>query len=150
MVTAPGDYWNAHIQPQLYKPRIFTFDTLGEHKWTYTFFAAVLIVFSIQFSPILNRILCNRLLVFYGGISFPLYLIHGFMMRSLLSWVVFGLLDQTSATRFIFNPIAFALWISLVTYMATKWRDWVGGKTMQFALALEELTLGVRQLRLGL
>src|SRR5271169_3806950 len=143
MVTTPRDYRKPHFSPVLYYPTITPRShTLGECKWAYTFFAAVLIIFSIQFSPILNRILSNRVLVFYGGISFPLYLIHGFMMRSLLSWVVFGLLDQTSAMRIVFNPIAFALWISLVTYMAAKWRDLVGGKTMEFALWLEGVTLG--------
>src|SRR5277367_681159 len=113
-----------------------------ELEWTYPFIGSVLIIYSIQLSPYLRRLLSHRLLVFYGGISFSLYLIHGFMMRWLLSWIIYGFLPQATPWRYLFNTIAFGLWISLVTRLALVWRDKLENRSRKFAEWLEEVMLG--------
>lgn len=51
---------------------------------------AQLVTLSVIFSPHLRRILSHRYLLWLGKISFPLYLLHGTFMRSLLAWVLYG------------------------------------------------------------
>src|ERR1700685_2902041 len=113
------------FSPQSGSPplRFSCLNDIVEFKWVYPFIGSVLIIFSIQFSPGLRRILSHRLLVFYGGISFSLFLMHGYMMRWLLSWVIFGFLPQETSWRYLFNTIAFGMWISLVTWLARVWRN---------------------------
>src|SRR5271170_2865867 len=113
-----------------------------EHKWAYPFIGSVLIIFSIQFSPDLRRILSHRFLVFYGGISFSLFLMHGFMMRWLLSWVINGFLPQETYWRYLLNTIAFGLWISLVTSLALVWRNKFENRCREFAEWLQEVMVG--------
>ena len=51
---------------------------------------AQLVMLSVIFSPNLRRILTHRYLLWLGRVSFPLYLLHGTFMRSLLAWVLYG------------------------------------------------------------
>lgn len=51
---------------------------------------AQLVTLAVIFSPHLRRILSHRTLLWLGKVSFPLYLLHGTFMRSLLAWVLYG------------------------------------------------------------
>lgn len=51
---------------------------------------AQIVTLSIIFSPHLRRILSHPTLLWLGKVSFPLYLLHGTFMRSLLAWVLYG------------------------------------------------------------
>lgn len=45
---------------------------------------AQMVCLGVMFSPTLRQILSNRVLLWLGSISFPLYLLHGPLMRSVL------------------------------------------------------------------
>ncbi|SLM39734.1 Acyltransferase 3 [Lasallia pustulata] len=51
---------------------------------------AQIVTLSVIFSPALRRMLSHRFLLWLGKVSFPLYLLHGTFMRSLLAWVLYG------------------------------------------------------------
>jgi hypothetical protein len=51
---------------------------------------AQMLCLSIFFSPYLRSLLSHRRLLYLGSISFPLYLLHGPLMRSVLAWLTFG------------------------------------------------------------
>ncbi|KAL8721971.1 MAG: hypothetical protein Q9225_001446 [Loekoesia sp. 1 TL-2023] len=51
---------------------------------------AQLLTFSIVMSPHTRRALSHRWLLWLGKISFPLYLLHGSFMRSILAWLLFS------------------------------------------------------------
>jgi peptidoglycan/LPS O-acetylase OafA/YrhL len=49
---------------------------------------AILIVFLIIISPAAQKIFCLKLSIFFGRISFPLYVIHMTIICSLTSWLI--------------------------------------------------------------
>ena len=51
---------------------------------------AQLLIFTAVLSPHLRRILSHRYFLWLGKISFPLYLLHGSIMRTVLSWLLFS------------------------------------------------------------
>ena len=51
---------------------------------------ASLLCFAIIMSPHLRKLLSRRPLVWLGKISFPLYLLHGTFMRTILAWLLFA------------------------------------------------------------
>ncbi|KAL8841215.1 MAG: hypothetical protein Q9170_001004 [Blastenia crenularia] len=51
---------------------------------------AQMLAFSIVMSPHLRRALSRPWLLWLGKISFPLYLLHGSFMRSILAWLLFS------------------------------------------------------------
>ena len=56
---------------------------------------AQLLTFTIVMSPHLRRGLSHRSFLWLGKISFPLYLLHGSFMRSILSWLLFSRQELT-------------------------------------------------------
>ncbi|KAI9865701.1 MAG: hypothetical protein M1813_002159 [Trichoglossum hirsutum] len=51
---------------------------------------AHLVVLGVVFSSYLMRVLSHPAFLYLGGISFPLYLLQGPTIRSILSWILFG------------------------------------------------------------
>ncbi|KAL8703102.1 MAG: hypothetical protein Q9201_003716 [Fulgogasparrea decipioides] len=51
---------------------------------------AQLLTFTIIMSPHLRHLLSHRWFLWLGKISFPLYLLHGSLMRSVLAWLLFS------------------------------------------------------------
>lgn len=51
---------------------------------------AQILTFTIVMSPHLRRVLSHRWFLWLGKISFPLYLLHGSFMRSVLAWLLFS------------------------------------------------------------
>lgn len=51
---------------------------------------AQILCFSVLHSPSMRHALSNRYLLWLGGISFPLYLLHGPLMRSVMTYLLFG------------------------------------------------------------
>lgn len=50
---------------------------------------AQVVCLGVMFSPTLRQALSNRVLLWLGSISFPLYLIHGPLMRSVLVYLLY-------------------------------------------------------------
>ncbi|MCJ1460500.1 hypothetical protein MMC28_010882 [Mycoblastus sanguinarius] len=86
-VSAEWASWSgslAHIGDLIY-PR-------GSEYWRYwPTLGAQLVTIAIVLSPSLQQILSHPALLWLGGLSFPLYLLHGPLIRSVLSWMLFGL-----------------------------------------------------------
>jgi peptidoglycan/LPS O-acetylase OafA/YrhL len=119
------------------------------YRWAYTQIGAVFLVFAIHFSPLLRRIYSFRPAVFFGSISFAVYLTHSFLMRSVLVWVVHGVLPQSSEEAgwliWVFlRTLAYVSWIALVIFISTVWRDNVDTFAMTAAQWSEEVVLGQR------
>ena len=51
---------------------------------------AQILCLTIVLSPHMRRALSHKYLLWLGKISFPIYLLHGSFMRSLLSWMLFS------------------------------------------------------------
>ncbi|KAL2053682.1 hypothetical protein ABVK25_005986 [Lepraria finkii] len=101
---------------------------------------AQLLILTCVLSPHLRRALSHKYLLWLGKISFPLYLLHGSFMRSLLSWMLFARSklvemeerngDQTYivmryplpgyTTFFIAMPIFFGALFAAAHYWANK------------------------------
>lgn len=56
----------------------------------WTGLGAQILCVSVQFHPHLRSLLSRRPLLYLGSISYPLYLLHGPLMRSLLAWMAIG------------------------------------------------------------
>jgi hypothetical protein len=55
----------------------------------YAGIGAQILCFSVLFSPPMRTLLSNRYLQWLGGISYPLYLLHGPLMRSVMTYMLF-------------------------------------------------------------
>jgi hypothetical protein len=122
--------------------------------------AASLLIFSILFSPLLRQSLSHRYLVFLGGISFSMYLLHAILMRTILAWVIYGLFrqpwqeetvegneteHQSHLVTFILSilrDIGIALWMGLLLYVSAVWRNWVDFYSISLSKWLEEVMAG--------
>ena len=63
----------------------------GQDYWRYwTSLGAQLISLAVVVSPRIQEVLSYPTLVWLGSVSLPLYLVHGPLVRSLLSWMLFG------------------------------------------------------------
>jgi len=57
----------------------------------FTAFGLELIVLGIHFSPTVRKFLSNNLLLWLGRNSFAVYLLHGSLLRSVLTWMMYGI-----------------------------------------------------------
>ena len=63
----------------------------GKDYWRFwTSIGAQLITLAVVVSPRMQEMLSYPAFVWLGGVSLPLYLIHGPLVRSLLAWMLFG------------------------------------------------------------
>lgn len=103
---------------------------------------AQLLTFSIVMSPHLRRALSHRWLLWLGKISFPLYLLHGSFMRSILAWLLFSRQQITeiedegkkymryplpgTATFLVVMPIFFVILFTATHFWAVKIEPYFG------------------------
>lgn len=57
----------------------------------FTAFGLELIVLGIHFSPTMRNLLSNPTLLWLGRNSFAVYLLHGSLIRSVLTWMLYGI-----------------------------------------------------------
>jgi hypothetical protein len=67
---------------------------VGQPDRTCAAVAGIGMILSIMFSPALKRFFSQPIFVFFGSISFPLYLLHGIFIRGPLAWALFRLLPS--------------------------------------------------------
>jgi hypothetical protein len=96
-----------------------------------------------------------------------MYLIHGFMMRSVAAWMVYSLVPQRDGLvgrwdrgnerdaaplwtspvilQAILDASMLALWLALVMYLSTHWRDTLDVQCVKASRWGEEVLLGKRK-----
>ncbi len=124
---------------------------------------AQLLIFTCVLSPHLRRMLSHPYLLWLGKISFPLYLLHGSVMRTILAWLLFSRSelaeiedrpgDQVYVLMrypipgytmfFITMPVFFVVLFSLTHLWAMKVEPYFGSITK----AAEDLMFGKKQER---
>lgn len=83
---------------------------------------------AILYSPSMRRALSHRWLLWIGGLSFPLYLLHGPLIRSLMTYMVFLIPSFTFTPDLLANgnpdpnalipaPNAFVLWVTVPVFL---------------------------------
>ncbi|KAI4088914.1 MAG: hypothetical protein LQ344_005744 [Seirophora lacunosa] len=103
---------------------------------------AQVLTFSIVMSPHLRRALSHRWFLWLGKISFPLYLLHGSFMRSVLAWLLFSRQQITEieeegqkhmryplpgvATFMVVMPIFFVILFTATHFWAIKIEPYFG------------------------
>jgi len=73
---------------------------------------AVLLILAILISPPLRRLLSTKPLRWLGKVSFPIYLLHGIVLRTVLAWSVFAgqaavELDETEDEEVVWRTVRF-------------------------------------------
>ena len=81
--SAPWSTFLASIGPKIFPAQL-------DYGRTYGSVGAALLVFSIIISPHARMMLSSTPLRMLGKISFPIYLLHGTFLRSLLAWIMFA------------------------------------------------------------
>ena len=113
---------------------------------------AQILAFAIVISPHMRRGLSHPKLLWLGKVSFPLYLLHGSFMRSILSWMVFA--NQTLVKKegdevakyprpgmfvyIIAIPIFTVLLFTATHFWANKVEPWFG----RFTKMAEDISFG--------
>jgi peptidoglycan/LPS O-acetylase OafA/YrhL len=67
---------------------LFPRSSLQDRAWSGV--GAQILCYSICVSPALRQALSHRCLLWFGSVSYSLYLLHGPLMRSVLTWLVYG------------------------------------------------------------
>lgn len=120
----------------------------------YTALGVGLIILAIYFLPSTKDLLSNRLLLWLGKQSFPIYLVHGAMLRVLLVWMLCGIsgqpweggkasTDDDQAWLPLWSPCVVAVcipvWIGLVYVVAAVWMAYVDAFCASLTQKLERV-----------
>jgi hypothetical protein len=64
-------------------------------------------------------------------------------MRSVLVWVIYGIIPQEPITiRYLLNSVAFLGYLGLVTWLSILWRDNIDSRCSSVAQEVEHILLG--------
>lgn len=66
------------------------FPPQGDLARTWGSVGSMILIIAIMISPHARRLLSRKPLIWLGKVSFPIYLLHGTFMRSLLAWFTFA------------------------------------------------------------
>jgi len=117
--------------------------TLGETHRTIAAIASILLVISILLNASLQHLLSHRLLVFLGSVSFPLYLLHGTFMRTVLAWAYYSVHAEWQAA------VIFVLWASVLLAACYVWRKTVDEFALLVSRRAEEIASGKAGISFG-
>lgn len=149
----PWTYWSNFLLQACYK---IAPDNIEVGRFWPTI-GAQLLTLAIVLSPHLRRGLSHRWLLWLGKISFPLYLLHGSFMRSILAWMLFygqHLMiveeDRVAVLRYplpgiprfiIVMPIFLGIFFAATHFWAIKvepWFAWMTEKAQKAMFTKEE------------
>jgi hypothetical protein len=99
--------------------RTLTIDNLQR---LYSTMGGSLLILSLLLSPQLRHLLSHRYLVFLGGISYALYLLHATLMRSALGYIIYTIPRRTERKVVVVNHKGEQLRID--TVITEVWRGW--------------------------
>jgi len=130
-------------------------------------FGAIFLVFSILCSPSFQRFLAQAPFVFYGNISFAMYLLHGMFIRIPLQWTVIHILPTLVSDALEYDDskdgdtmvellceswtcqftlaALFLVWFTLLSVSCVLWKNYVDVLGIQFSRWGEEVVTGKRK-----
>ncbi|KAL4964449.1 acyltransferase family protein [Aspergillus stella-maris] len=138
----PGEHpeWSTWSEA-MHKLSVYIFPPDVNVGKRYSAIGVDLIIFAIYISPSVKEFLSNRLLLWLGGQSFAVYLVHGTLLRTVLCWMLYGITGQPfdpnkkqeGSDDPVWIPIrppwvvaiSIPLWICLVYFCATMWTKYV-------------------------
>ena len=120
-----------------------------------------LITIGVMLSPLLQDVLTHPALLWLGGASFPIYLLHGPIIRSVLAWILFGFRepitrydynhDGTMAAQYEILPMptgwmytfALPLFFVILFACAHAWNLWIEPWCAYWTKNMEEMMMGM-------
>ncbi|KAH8892348.1 hypothetical protein GQ53DRAFT_746212 [Thozetella sp. PMI_491] len=99
-----------------------------------------LVTLGLQFTPWTRELLSNRYFIWLGKQSFAVYLLHGLFIRTVLTWMLYGLTYppdvQNDQGEWVHGPtplfpgmarfyVSFVIWIPLLYGAANLWTTYV-------------------------
>jgi peptidoglycan/LPS O-acetylase OafA/YrhL len=91
LMSFPNEYYDwAPWSRKLHELGSFVFPSGVEFGRAWPGIGAQILCYSVCFSASLRQAMSRKFLLWLGGASYSLYLLHGPLMRSVLAWLVFG------------------------------------------------------------
>ena len=137
-----------------------------ENDRTIASFGAIFLVFSILCSPSLQRFFAQAPFVFFGNLSFAMYLLHGIFIRVPLQWIVIyilptlvsdaieynvmrectqvELLCESWTSRFV-TAMFFLVWFGLLLTSCVVWKTYIDVLGIRFAKWGEDVVTGKKK-----
>jgi hypothetical protein len=142
---------------------------IGETDRTIGAFGAIMLLLAIMYSPFLKKFLSQRIFVYLGGISFPLYLLHGTWIRIFLTWALYRFLPQfrsLNVAEFLVDvdgetyvwmicdsitckfvvAVVWCIWLSSLLAFCRIWKEYVDILGVQLSQWAEAVVLGKKPL----
>jgi drug/metabolite transporter superfamily protein YnfA len=156
---------------RVYPPLLTKLITTDENDRTVASFGAIFLVFSILCSPSLQRFFAKAPFVFFGNLSFAMYLLHGMFIRIPLQWTVIYILPALVSDAVKYNvtegsttavellceswncqftmAILLLAWFGLLVVSCIIWKKYVDVLGIQFSTWGEEVVTGKRKVHLN-
>ena len=116
--------------------------------------SASFITLSVMFSPPLQRLFSHRHLLFLGSISYPMYLLHGTLLRIILVRLLKGqsitktvtslnevgaeiLIVQTDFLALIWASLKCLVWMGILVCASVLWRNHIDVAIVRFTKTME-------------
>jgi peptidoglycan/LPS O-acetylase OafA/YrhL len=91
LMSFPNEYYDwALWSHKLHELGSFVFPSGVEFGRAWPGVGAQILCYSVCFSASLRQAMSQKFLLWLGGASYSLYLLHGPLMRSVLAWLIFG------------------------------------------------------------
>jgi hypothetical protein len=126
-----------------------------------------MLILAIMYSPLLKKFLSQPVFVYLGGLSFPLYLLHGTFIRIPLTYLIFRFLPQfpsLNAIEYLTDwegidyvvvlcdnftcrlicTVLFFLWFASLLAFCQVWKDYVDIWGVHLSKWAEDVVLGKR------